>query len=386
MGLNLRAHPGEIDKAMAKMVHLPDDVVGMIYESVASNEPWQQPLEKLRLMVDASNLMLRIAGTTTKTRDAIFAYGPKVDQRKIADWEDRIYREKFPVNPPSGETVFFQWEQVVKESELIEYLRNYGSSWTAVHCFESASIGDCFLIGSREAHQEPFTSQEGAILRAAGKHFKRAVHLRSEFLRQKLTADFQGEGLDRLSISAFLIEPSGNSIPLNHAAHELVADGSVLALRQGRLCAVDEQQNRRLQSGIRQVFGSKGDRMKARAMALTAEGKGRGLGLVIQGRVSVSLASGKPDTNVMVFVRNIDTAVDIDFEMARELFGFTPAEARLAGGLAQGKLLNELEAELGISHNTARAHLRSMFVKADVNRQAQLVHLIANCVAPLGRS
>jgi len=78
-------------------------------------------------------------------------------------------------------------------------------------------------------------------------------------------------------------------------------------------------------------------------------------------------------------------AESIKKKVLQQLFSFTRAEARLALGLAKGKRLEDVEAELNITHNTARAHLRSMFVKADVNRQSELVHVLANSVAPLGR-
>jgi hypothetical protein len=127
---------------MPKDFHLPDDVIGMIYESIADEEPWQRPLEKIRTMIDASNLMIRIAGKGARTRDAIFAYGPKVDQTKITDWEDRIYREIFPINPPQGETVFFQWEQVLKKDEFVRYMQSHDSSWTICHCFDGTVDGE----------------------------------------------------------------------------------------------------------------------------------------------------------------------------------------------------------------------------------------------------
>ena len=370
---------------MPKVFHLPEDVIGMIYESVAEEEPWQRPLERIRTMIDASNLMIRIAGKGARTRDAIFAYGPKVDQTKVSDWEDRIYREIFPVNPPLGETVFFQWEKVLKRDEFVQYMRRHDSSWTVTHCFECSSDGDCFLIGSREAQQAAFNKDDAAILRLAGVHFRNAIRLRREFLRQKITADFQGEGLDRLGIGAILVESSGNSTMLNGAARAALADGGAIMQRSGRLCARDEHEDRRLQAAIRQVLAGKAEWIRTRALTLPLFDNPRGLGMVIQGRSSQSLASGKQDTNVIIFVRDINSAAEIDLGVTRELFGFTQAEARLAAGLASGKLLSELEAELNISHNTARAHLRSMFSKADVSRQSQLVFVLANCVAALGK-
>jgi len=99
----------------------------------------------------------------------------------------------------------------------------------------------------------------------------------------------------------------------------------------------------------------------------------------------VSLISDRAETCALVFLRRSSVADDADVDVLQQLFSFTRAEAKLALGLAKGKRLEEVESELNIRHNTARAHLRSMFVKADVNRQSELVHLLANSLAPLGR-
>ena len=120
-------------------------------------------------------------------------------------------------------------------------------------------------------------------------------------------------------------------------------------------------------------------------MLMRSDCADRDLNLLVSARRSVSLISDRPKTCAMVFLRNCSVASDADVAVLQELFSFTPAEARLAVGLAKGKRLEEVEAELNIRHNTARAYLRSMFVKADVNRQVELVHLLANRLAPLGR-
>jgi DNA-binding CsgD family transcriptional regulator/uncharacterized protein YhfF len=57
-------------------------------------------------------------------------------------------------------------------------------------------------------------------------------------------------------------------------------------------------------------------------------------------------------------------------------FRLTPAEARLAVHLASGASLTEAADEFGVSHNTVRAQLRSIFDKTDTHRQGELVRLL----------
>ena len=91
------------------------------------------------------------------------------------------------------------------------------------------------------------------------------------------------------------------------------------------------------------------------------------------------------ETSALVFMRVNEIVRRDDIRMLQQLFSFTFTEAQLAIGLAKGLCLKDIEAELNIRHNTARAHLRSMFVKADVSRQSQLVSLLTSSLVPLGR-
>jgi DNA-binding CsgD family transcriptional regulator len=56
-----------------------------------------------------------------------------------------------------------------------------------------------------------------------------------------------------------------------------------------------------------------------------------------------------------------------------ERFGFTNAESLVATRLAKGLPISEIAAQLGISVETVRCHLKQAFVKAGVHRQAELV-------------
>ena len=61
-----------------------------------------------------------------------------------------------------------------------------------------------------------------------------------------------------------------------------------------------------------------------------------------------------------------------------EVFGITPAEAKLVAHLVDGLTLTAAAEALGVSRNTARTQLSSIFTKTGVNRQMQLVKLVSD--------
>lgn len=66
------------------------------------------------------------------------------------------------------------------------------------------------------------------------------------------------------------------------------------------------------------------------------------------------------------------------------LFDLSPAEARLATALAQGKSLKAAAAESGLTFGTVRSYLEQIFRKTGTNKQSQLVALLksAGPIAP----
>ncbi len=62
----------------------------------------------------------------------------------------------------------------------------------------------------------------------------------------------------------------------------------------------------------------------------------------------------------------------------KRLYDLTPAEARLAQGLAVGDSLDEVASGLGIRMSTARTQLASIFGKTDTRRQAKLVAILCH--------
>jgi DNA-binding CsgD family transcriptional regulator len=64
------------------------------------------------------------------------------------------------------------------------------------------------------------------------------------------------------------------------------------------------------------------------------------------------------------------------------LLDLTQAEARLAHALAGGLSLAASAAQAGVRPSTARTQLKSIFVKAGLSRQSELVGLLAGLAAP----
>ena len=63
-------------------------------------------------------------------------------------------------------------------------------------------------------------------------------------------------------------------------------------------------------------------------------------------------------------------------ELVQSLFDLTPAEARVARGLAAGKTVDDIAADGGTSANTIRTHVRGVLAKTGCGRQVEVVALL----------
>ena len=64
-------------------------------------------------------------------------------------------------------------------------------------------------------------------------------------------------------------------------------------------------------------------------------------------------------------------------ELLQELYDLTPAEARLARGLTAGRSIAEIAEATGVSRDTVKFHLKSVFLKTGTSRQSALVRLLS---------
>jgi DNA-binding CsgD family transcriptional regulator len=85
---------------------------------------------------------------------------------------------------------------------------------------------------------------------------------------------------------------------------------------------------------------------------------------------------------ILLLIADGTNTVVPNADLLRLLFDLTPAEARLSRLIAEGKWLGQASHSLGISENTARVHLTSVFQKTGVRRQSELVSLLMGLGAP----
>jgi DNA-binding CsgD family transcriptional regulator len=78
------------------------------------------------------------------------------------------------------------------------------------------------------------------------------------------------------------------------------------------------------------------------------------------------------ELGVLLAFRMLDANLDL-FSIARETFKLTPAEARIAVGIASGRTVQETAQLVGVTADTARSQLKAALARMGISRQQELV-------------
>jgi DNA-binding CsgD family transcriptional regulator len=209
-------------------------------------------------------------------------------------------------------------------------------------------------------------------------HLRRAA----EVARRLRHADALASGalatLDVLRHSVLLLDQSACLIHANAAGEALLTEAGGLRVSQGILQAATPALTSQLHAVLARAAGAGGLPARAGALRLARGGGRSALAVVVipfQAEAYWSL-SNRPA--ILVCVTDPDAAATMPDRSIIELFGLTGAEAALAADLLAGMELRTIAERNGRSINTVRTQLARLMAKTDVNRQSDLVRLLAN--------
>ena len=233
------------------------------------------------------------------------------------------------------------------------------------------------LTAVRSKRVGMFEDPETGLLRELLPHLQSAVGIHHRIAGLETRLDAAGSALNHVSQGVLIADASGHVLFMNHRAEAILRGNWGLSLGTDGLRAGSARETARLRELIFRA-------------AATIDGNGRhpggGLSIARPGRHEVlkvqvaPLASSSSDAKrrpaAIVFMTEPEEKAYPDAALLGELLDLTPAEAHLTAALVAGKTVKEFAEETGVSLNTARTHLKRVFSKTRVSRQADLIRLV----------
>jgi DNA-binding CsgD family transcriptional regulator len=181
--------------------------------------------------------------------------------------------------------------------------------------------------------------------------------------------------LDQLCAGVIVTDNSGRVVEMNRAAESIVQLDDGLKVSNDRLCARRAFETAKV---AKLVAGATADAESRRAAGRMLVGRCDGL-------ASYVLTVAPLHTGMAVDDRRLALIVVVDPERhsaserdLAELFGLSPAEARLAAALLTGKTLSQIAAGTDIRITTLRTQLGSILRKVGADRQSDLIRILSS--------
>lgn len=180
--------------------------------------------------------------------------------------------------------------------------------------------------------------------------------------------------MDRMRRGILIIDPQLQLLYCNDAANQILLNGDAVLNSAGQLVLLRRDVMGRLE---RFLAGEDSASEEGADLALRLErSNGEQDYRMWVSPLSRCDDNGEPET-YLVMLFNPDTAFRIAGRMLTDLYGLTRTEACVAIRLFEGMTICQLAADMKISANTARTHLRSIFRKCEVDSQSHLLQLLS---------
>lgn len=358
-----------------------EDLIDRIYEAASIPELWPNVLASTAELVNASSGALvafssrEILGvlTTDSYRAAYDGYLPVSASLP----NPRITRHLSLQYPGFMTDLELSDSEADLEKDEIytRFLYPSGLRWTAGTTITPPGSDRLGIDIARAA--SPFTRAEMERLDLYRPHLARATMLAARLGLK--AAQNMASALQVLGLPAAVLAASGRVIALNPLAEAL--EGRIQFGAYDRLHIAYPAADDLIAESVR----ARPSQQAARSIPLPA-GNGQPpmvLHLVPVRRAATDIFNAAA---LLLVITTVATPRAPSPELLAGLFDLTPAEARVARGLAGGLAIEDVALQHGISAQTVRNQLRAVFAKTGTSRQSQLLSLIAGANPPAGPS
>jgi DNA-binding CsgD family transcriptional regulator len=239
---------------------------------------------------------------------------------------------------------------------------------------------------TRPESSPDFSEDEKALCQLILPHLQQSIALHSRIKRTESEREFYAGAIDQLAMGIIILDENAHILSTNKVADKLLASHLNLSTKNGLLQVGGSRENKAFRILLEQVFSAHRNSEPGfvKAFRVGQVDSLTGLGLLIRPLPIVDSSAAQQNPSVAIFIGDQEQRRVAPDAVLAELFGFTPAESSLALLLSNGLTLDEASDELGVTRNTAKSHLSSVFSKTGLTRQTKLVHLILKSVASFG--
>ncbi|VVD98495.1 helix-turn-helix transcriptional regulator [Pandoraea anhela] len=266
-------------------------------------------------------------------------------------------------------------DRYVAHSELFnDFLIPNGVRYTYGLHLDGADGASELLAILRGPDHVPFEDADDAPeLEILTKHIARAARLRAGTRHLQAQAAMGMAALDHLEMAIVITDDTSHAHYLNIAAHQILGTTRNVGIRAGKFSALLPGDDQALQ---RLIANATAAMPVAGSHRLHGDHQHHWVITVLPLRESHVCSAPWQRPMAMLTIGELDRRMTLGPYTLKVLFGLSPAQARLAQALAEGRELTQYAQDANIAINTARTQLRHVFDKTGCRRQADLLRLL----------
>jgi DNA-binding CsgD family transcriptional regulator/PAS domain-containing protein len=359
----------------------PVDLLPQLYEAASDPAQWSGFLESLSRRLNARVALLKSWSENSSGCALVHSGFAAQALQQYLDyyWSVDVLAKVVPQRGFTELCSVAPAEAFISDRELLgtEYANDFLLKFDLFrHCFAHLGVGETSSVLSvvRGITERPFEDAEMQTLRFLAPHILQALRLGTQFQALKASTQQKQAALDQLEMGVVFLSPTRIVLSMNESAESILRDNDGLLLRQGRLRAVFPDDDRKLQSLISnacKVVHARGT--DPGGAMLMSRLRSRDQLKVIVGTACTQVAGLSSMPAAVVFIHDLARSMRPKAEILSSLYGLTPAECRIASLVLEGKSAEEITALLGITRNTLKTQMKSLFSKTEVRRQTDLV-------------
>jgi len=362
--------------------------VAGLYASAAGETPWRATLAQIADYFHSSVSVLQtlgknfavvsseVHGYSRDDADAFYESGAFARDPRIA----HIYR--VPAGSVYYDHMLYDVAEMERDSrvrETIDILKVKYQLGAVLRLPNVASAGFALLRTASEGHASPSAIRS---FRRLAPHIEQACVLGQVLEREILTRMALLNALEHKADGVVLLSESGGPVFTNTAAVEILNAGDGLRYESGTFFTQRSAETRALQRMIADAIDvslEAGDNPGGQMLVTRPSGKRPFVLRVLPAPRTERFLTGNGIAGA-IYVQDMAKISTPSKESLSRVFGFSQREADLGIELLRCTDLQAAAASAGMSCNTARNHLQSMFRKSGTAAQAKLLQLIGRLV------
>jgi len=375
---------GLAEGAMRASVGLQGDLVEEIYAAALEPARWPGVLVAIAGAVNSPGAVLQVQSRATGA--VLFAAAGGIEEAALDEYTRRWAAQdpRLAVGLPGrvGETLSAEehldlagFRRSAIYNEFLAPLELGATLGAIVHADREIFVA---AAAQRALRPPGFDAEEKRSFAALVPHLARATKIGHELGAAAAARRSFCATLDYLPRGVLLVDARLGLRYANRYAEEVLAAEDGLRVERGALAASAPEATaalRRLVAGAADPAAC-GPSSAGGYLALPRPSLRRALELLVAPLTPelAPIATGR--AVAALFLVDPERRLDLPLEALRQLYGLTPAEARLAALVGEGLGLPEVAARLGIARETAKSNLRAVFAKTGTRRQSELVRLL----------